>query len=109
MAMEFTHPELDQEVRTISGYYVPREEHVMPCDGRQVLYIVGDACIDASCCGTASWSYIQVPGYLFQKQIRGGGEQPVVSEIEMITDKAVRQKITESLQKTYPGARVEIW
>jgi len=109
MAMEFTHPELDQEVRTISGYYVPREEHVIPCNDREVLYIVGDACIDTSCCGTAAWSYIQVPGFLLHKQIRGGNGQPIVSEVEMITDKACRRQVTESLQKTYPGARVEIW
>lgn len=109
MAMEFTHPDLDQEVRTLSGYYVAREEHVLTHKERDVLYIVGDACIDSSCCGAASWSYIQVPGFLLRKHMRGGGEQPVVSEIEMISDKTDRRQITETLTKEYPGARVEIW
>lgn len=107
--MEFTHPDLGQEVRTISGYYVPREEHVIPYDGRDVLYIVGDACIDTSCCGAASWSYIQVPGFLLRKHMRGGGEQPAVSEVEMISDKTARQQVTDALIREYPGARVEIW
>ncbi len=31
---EFTHPELGEEIRSISGYYVPREEQVMPYHGQ---------------------------------------------------------------------------
>ncbi len=109
MTTEYTHPELGEEVRSLAGYYIPREEHTLPHDGREVLYIVGDACIEASCCGGASWSYIQVPGFLVKKHVRGGGTVPVVSEVETIQDKDVRNKITGSLLKEYPGARVEIW
>ena len=109
MTMEFSHPQLGEEVRALSGYYVPREEHVLPHDGREVLYIVGDACIDASCCGVASWSYVQVPGFLVKKHVRGGGTTPIVSEVETIQDREVRNNVTGSLLKLYPGTRVEIW
>ena len=107
--MEFTHPKLDEEVRTLSGYYVPRQENVLPYQGRHVLYIVGDACIEASCCGVASWNYVQVPGFVVRRGVRGGDSAPVVSEVETIEDKAIRKGVTESLLKQYPGARVEIW
>ena len=106
---EFTHPELGEEIRSISGYYVPREEQVMPYQGKEVLLLLGDACIDSSCCGCASWSYIQVPGFLVKKHVRGSTEKPGVSEIDTIEDKAVRDELAQSLGKKYPGARVEVW
>ena len=106
---EFTHPELGQEIRSLAGYYVPREEQVMPHNGKEVLLVLGDACIDSSCCGCASWSYIQVPGFLVKKHVRGGGEKPEVSEVDTIEDKAVRDTLVQSLGKKYPGARVEMW
>ena len=107
--MEFTHPELGEEIRSISGYYVPREEQVMSYNGKEVLLLLGDACIDSSCCGCASWSYIQVPGFLVRKHVTGGAEKRKVSEVDTIEDKAVRDGLVQSLAKKYPGARVEVW
>ena len=107
--MEFTHPELGQEVRSLAGYYVPREVQVMPYQGKEVLLLLGDACIDSSCCGCASWSYIQVPGFLLKKRVRGGADKPEVSEVDTIEDKAVRDGLVQSLVKKYPGVRVEVW
>jgi hypothetical protein len=107
--MEFTHPELGEEIRSLAGYYVPREEQVMLYQGKEVLLLMGDACIDSSCCGCASWSYIQVPGFLVKKHVRGSGEKPGVSEVDTIEDKAVRDGLVQSLGKKYPGARVEVW
>jgi hypothetical protein len=109
MTTEFTHPRLGEEVRSLAGYYVPREEHLLPLDGREVLYIVGDACIEASCCGMASWSYVQVPGFLMRRRVPGGEAVPAVSEVETIESRETRNAVTESLLKLYPGARVEIW
>jgi len=106
---EFTHPELGQEIRSLAGYYVPREEQIMPYRDKEVLLLLGDACIDSSCCGCASWSYIQVPGFLVRKHVRGGAEKPEVSEVDTIEDKAVRDSLVRSLGEKYPGARVEVW
>lgn len=109
MTTEFTHPDLGEEVRSISGYYVPCEEHTLPYDGRDIIYVLGQACIDASCCGSAAWSYIQVPGFLIRKHIRGGGAAPLVSEVESLQDPETRNSIRELLSKEYPGAQIEIW
>ena len=108
MKIEFTHPELDQEVQTFTGYYVPVEEHVVPYNEREVIYILGHACIEASCCGSASWTYIQVVGFLLRKHIRGGKGTLPVSEIEIIQDEEDRDTIRQSLIKKYPDARIEI-
>ena len=102
---EFTHPELGEEIRSISGYYAPREEQVLPYQGREVLVVLGYACIDSSCCGCGSWSYVQVPGFLVKK----GAGQPAVSVVETIEDQAVRDGLFKELNQMYPGARVEMW
>ncbi len=109
MIIEFTHPELGHEVQTFAGYYVPVEEHVLPYNEREVIYILGHACIEASCCGPARWGYIQVPGFLVRKHIRGSGSTLPVSEIETIQGEEARDTICQSLIKKYPGARIEIW
>jgi len=109
MAIEFSHPELGQEVQALAGYYIPVEEHVLPYNEREVLYILGYACVEASCCGTASWNYIQVPGFLIRKHVRGGGMTSPVSEVEIIQDKEARNSIRQSLLKKHPGAQIEIW
>lgn len=107
--MEFTHPALGEEIRSLAGYYVPREEQVMPYNGKEILLLLGDACIDSSCCGCASWSYIQVPGFLVKKQASGKAGQPRISEVDTIEDKAVKEKLIQSLAEKFPGARVEVW
>ena len=48
MIREFIHPDLGREIRSISGYYLPLEEHVLEYNGREVVYVLGDACIEAS-------------------------------------------------------------
>jgi hypothetical protein len=107
--IEFTHPALGQEVQAVAGYYVPVEEHVLPYNEREVIYIRGHACIEASCCGVGRWDYIQVPGFLVKKHIRGGGSASPVSEIEIIQNPEDRNSVWHFLKEKYPGAHIEIW
>ncbi len=106
---EFAHPQLGEEIRSISGYYAPQEEQVMPYRGREVLMLMGHACIDSSCCGNASWTYIQVPGFLVKKRAARGGGQPDVSVVDTIEDKDARDELFRQLTEKYPGVRVEMW
>jgi hypothetical protein len=109
MTTEFTHPELGTEVRSISGYYIPREENSLILNGRDIIYITGQACIDASCCGTAAWNYIQVPGFLVRKHIRGGEGAPTVSEVETIRDRETRDAVRQLLLNEHPSSQIEFW
>ncbi|MCX5998344.1 MAG: hypothetical protein NTU41_01800 [Chloroflexi bacterium] len=109
MIIEFGHPRLGEEVVARAGYYVPLEEHVLPYEGREVIYIVGHGCIDNSCCGgRGSWGYVQVPGFLVRRHVRGGTSSPV-SEVEIIEGEATRDRIRESLLKQHPGAQIDMW
>lgn len=48
MKIEFVHPNLGQEVPARAGYYVPLEENILAYKGREVIYIFGSACLEAS-------------------------------------------------------------
>ena len=48
MKIEFVHPNLGEEVPARAGYYVPLEDNILPYKGREVVYIVGHACLEAS-------------------------------------------------------------
>jgi hypothetical protein len=50
MIREYTH-ELNREVRSISGGYELEREEKFDMHGKEVLYVVGNAVVDSSCCG----------------------------------------------------------
>jgi hypothetical protein len=108
--IQFIHPQLEREVEGRAGYYVPLEEHILPYDGREVLYILGYACIDNSCCGAEKrWGYVQVPGFLVRKHIHSKESGPLVSEVEIIEEESDRSSIRRSLLQKYPGIQMEMW
>jgi len=109
MKIEYTHPSFGEEIAGRAGYYSPIEESVIPYRGREVLYVMGHACIDNSCCGmNGNWGYIQVPGYIVRRQVRLENGLPV-SEIEIIEDPAARREIREQLLTRHPGSQVDMW
>ena len=61
---QYTRLEPDKEISPIAGYYVPQKEVRMKYGDREILYVVGHATIDGSCCAVGSWGYALVPGYI---------------------------------------------
>ena len=59
---DFIHPNLGQEITAIGGHYVFNNERRLSFDGRDVLYLVGYAVVDTSCCGVGGCAYAMVPG-----------------------------------------------
>lgn len=108
--VRYSRDELGVEVQAPWGYYQPLEEGVLEHEGRQLLYTLGSACVEVSCCGHGSWSYARVEGYLI-------GQEPAVPadndkatesvEIELVEGPGQRAAIAKSLQEKYPGVRVE--
>lgn len=109
MVKEFVHPQLGQEVEALAGYYTPIHEYVLPYNGREVLCIVGRVCVDNSCCGTVNSEYVQVPGFLVRRNVRGGSSRRI-SEIEPVVDEEDRKNIAQSLRSKHSNAQVvEVW
>jgi hypothetical protein len=90
---DYIHPVLNEEIRTISGHYVLSTENRLPFNDRQVLYFIGCALVDSSCCGKGGCTYALVPGYIRQWKYKLNAGNLSVTQVEPIRDKGVRQQL----------------
>ncbi len=93
MEQDFPHDPLDQEVDAISGHYVLTAEHRVEFRGRELLYLVGHAVVDTSCCGVGGCGYALVPGFVLAYRERTDERGRPVSRVEPIRDEALRGEI----------------
>lgn len=93
---EFAHPILGQEVSAIGGHYVLGKEMRLPYSGREILYFVGYAVLDSTCCGVGGCAYVLVAGYIRRWKYKENQNDRPVSNIEPIIDR-VEQKLTKKL------------
>lgn len=105
----YTHQPLGEDVPTgIAGYYTPYREVRLPYRGRTVLYIVGRAVIESSCCGSGSWDYAVVPGYLIGWRTGSKGALPT-SEVEPIADRAEQEELRQTIEANEHLDLVSFW
>ena len=90
---EFIHLELGQEVVAVGGYYELIREARLPLGQRDVLYLVGHAAFETSCCGVGGCAYALVPGFVVRWKDRTDEEGHAVSLVERVRDKAVQQEV----------------
>jgi hypothetical protein len=103
----YRHEELDEEVRFISGSYSFIEEARLPYHGRDVLYVVGVAHVDNSCCGVTGCLFIRVPGYVIAWKDTTDDTHRPVSTITPIKDTREQTDIKRILGKNYPHSVIE--
>lgn len=103
---EYTHEDLSEEVRSISGYYLHIEEGTLPFNGREVLYLAGVGIVDNSCCGTGGFPFVRVPGYVVSWKGTTNDAGRLVSTVEPITDEADRAEIRRLLNDRYPYSQI---
>lgn len=107
---KYVHPELNRPVEFFGGTYVFVEEGKVNYQGKEVLYFLGFAGVEASCCGRGGCVFIKVPGYLCSWRINVNESGQPVSEIERITDEGSRREIRKILEEKYPVfAQVEFF
>jgi hypothetical protein len=100
---EFVHPELNQRVDFFGGGYLFTEEGKLDYRGKEVLYLVGMAGIESSCCGIGGCAFIKVPGYIRTwEKGRSESGQPI-SEVERIDARDQQIEIQEFLKERHPG------
>ena len=96
---KYTHLELNQDVEIgIASHYTPLQEVRLEYNGREVLYVVGLAVIEASCCGTGKWAYSIVPGYVINWQNTKNEVGLPVSEVEPIRDVETQNDISRIIE-----------
>jgi hypothetical protein len=93
------HPVLNEEIRTISGHYILSRENRLPYEDRQILYFIGCAVVDSSCCGTGGCAYALVPGYIRQWKYKLNAGNLAVTQVEPIRDEADRQALRQLIKE----------
>jgi hypothetical protein len=107
--LEYTHLELNRDFFSIAGYYTPLKEIRLKYDSREVLYVVGRAVIESSCCGTGSYGYVLVPGYIINWQNEKSEKGLPVSEVEPVSDEVSKDSIRGIIEEAEHISRIEFW
>ena len=105
----YTHEELNRDVRFIAGYYRPEEEKRLNYREREVLYVIGHAEIDNSCCGVGGCRYALIPGYITAWKNRTDEAGSPISEVEPIADEDSRAEIAGILQEREIITQIDFW
>jgi hypothetical protein len=108
VSKEYTH-ELQKEVRSISGGYMLEREETIKVDGKTVLYVVGNALADSSCCGFWGCHYALVPGYVMNWKHTYNEEGIPLTTVEAIANEEVERKITKVLEEKEGVSQVRFW
>ena len=110
MSTKYTHLELGKDVTTgITGYYTPQKEVRLKHNGSEVLYVIGQAVVESSCCGTGNWIYGIVPGYVVNWQNTENEAGLLVSEVESISDDEAQANIRRTIETDEGTSVVEFW
>ncbi|MBT3312194.1 MAG: hypothetical protein HN379_09390 [Desulfobacteraceae bacterium] len=108
MIKEYAH-QLNIEVKSISGEYMLDKEEVVEYKGKKLLYGVGNAMVDSSCCGIYGCRYALVAGYVKSLKTRKNEHNMWISEVETITDKKTRNDIKQLIEKNDCVSQVNFW
>jgi hypothetical protein len=90
---DYVHRGLDEEVAAIGGRYTLTAEDRLPFGHREVLYLLGWAVFDTTCCGAGGCSYAFVPGFIVGWKTRRNGDGQEVSLVEPIRDPSMQEAV----------------
>ncbi len=96
---DFSHPELNVQVTAIGGSYVLFKESRLRFNDEEILYLVGTAIFDTTCCGTGGCAYALVPGFIRKWQYKTDKNSRPVSRVKSISEERIRKKIREMIFK----------
>jgi len=102
---DYSHPELNQPCEFFGGSYHFIKEGKLNYHGREVLYFLGVAGVESSCCGTGGCAFIKIPGFIRSWKTKQDESGQPVSEIEKIVEEEVQRDIREIFEKKYPAFR----
>lgn len=109
MIKEYTHEGINQEVTFIAGYYLPEDEKKISYQGKELLYIIGFAEINNSCCGVGGCRYALVPGYVVDWKSKENESGIPVSTVQTIVDEKSKNEIYEQLKKKEMINQIQFW
>ena len=96
--IDHVHYELNRDVTAIGGRYAFLREGLLTYGGETVLYYIGCAVMDSSCCGAAGVCFARVPGYVRDLRYKTDAAGAPVSRLEPITDPFSQKEIGKMIQ-----------
>ncbi len=106
---EYTHQELGKDYGGIAGYYTPQKEVRLDYQGHEILYIVGQAVIESSCCGTGNWDYVLVPGFIVQWRNGKNSAGLPTSIVEPVENTKVQKDLTRIIEARENTNCITFW
>jgi hypothetical protein len=103
---DFVHPEIDEEVNTISGHYLFQKENRLALGDREILYLTGYGVTDSSCCGVGGCTFSFVPGFIKKWHYKKNEDNRPVSAIETIEDEETKQTIVKMINEVETSQQV---
>jgi len=91
--VEYVHQGLHQQITAIGGHYVLVKEARLPFHGRDILYLVGHAAFDTTCCGAGGCAYALVPGFVLRWQSSRTEEGLAISQVEPVREPNTQNEI----------------
>ena len=83
---DHVHYKLNCEITAIGGHYAFLKEGTLLHAGRNVLYYVGGAVMNSTCCGAGGGAFAQVPGYIRDYKYKTDNTGAPISRVEPIRD-----------------------
>lgn len=108
MFKTYTHA-LKEEVLSISGWYQLEKEERLEYHGREILYVVGQGVVDASCCGYGGCRYAVVPGFIVSWKSSTEADGPPTSMVEPVREQALRDEIRRLIEQREGVSQVQFW
>jgi len=103
---EYVHVPPGQEIAGIGGRYSVARELRLPHGGRELLVVIGTAVVDNSCCGVGGVAFATVPGFITGWRVGTTAAGEAVSEVEPVTDAAVKAAVTAEIKRTMSYCQV---
>jgi hypothetical protein len=96
---DFSHPELNLEVTAIGGSYFMMKEVRMPFEKEELLYFIGAAVFDTTCCGAGGAAYALVPGFIRKWKFKKDSNGRPVTRVTLISSSGTKQRIKKMIVK----------
>lgn len=107
LLLDHTHLTLDSEITAIGGEVVFLKEGTVRFQENTILYYVGCAVMNSTCCGTGGVSFARVPGVVHDFKYKTDVSGAPVSMVEPITNKTIQKQLRKILQDTEMVQQVE--
>ena len=97
--IDHVHHELNQEITAIGGHYAFLKEGKLPYGEQSILYYVGCAVMDSTCCGVGGVAFARIPGYIRDFRYKTDNTGAPISRIEPIRDDDSQHHISNVLRE----------